>query len=240
MKYIKKSKYIGILVFLCAFSNISYYAQAQGNNDNLFGDSSDYDKLSKLEEEIRDLRGKIEILEHNIQTINKTIRSTESSHNENLQKNDSDISPNINFEKKNIGRADIVKADINFEAEYNILLNYIKTHDYSKAEEKCKFILSRLPDANPISIDVHSIHGEILFRRKDYNQAALEYLKSYKIDPHCQKAPENLYKLALSLGNLGKIGKTCNILKKLDNYPSKSEIISHRSKELFMQYNCIK
>ena len=230
MKYSKRSKFLVISFFLFAFGSTSYSIHTQGNSDYLFNDDNDY---NKIEEEIRGLRGKIEILEHNIHDINKilNIQSTKLAPNE--DKNNSDIDSNLNPEG-------IVneRENINIKVEYNILLNYIKTHDYSKAEEKCKFILSKLSDTDSMSIDLHFIYGEILFRQKNYSQAALEYLKSYKIDPYHQKAPPNLYKLALSLGNMGKIEKACNILKKLENYPSKSKVVSELSKELFIHYNC--
>lgn len=234
MKHSKRGKFLVILFFLFAFGSTSSSIHTQGNSDYLFNDDNDY---NKIEEEIRDLRGKIEILEHNIHDINKilNIQSAKLAPNKDIEKKNSDIDSNLNSEG-------IIneRENINIKVEYNILLNYIKTHDYSKAEEKCKFILSKLSDTDPMSIGLHFMYGEILFRQKNYSQAALEYLKSYKMDPYHQKAPPNLYKLALSLGNMGKIEKACDILKKLENYPSKSKVVSELSKELFRQYNCRK
>lgn len=59
-------------------------------------------------------------------------------------------------------------------------------------------------------------YGECFFKQKDYNTAAVNYLKGYKESPKGAKSSDALLKLALSLGELKKTTEACNILDKLN------------------------
>ena len=54
--------------------------------------------------------------------------------------------------------------------------------------------------------------GEMDFDAKDYNNAAINYLKGYRDYPKGTKAAENILKLALTLQELGKTSEACQNL----------------------------
>ncbi|MDR2067958.1 MAG: tetratricopeptide repeat protein [Holosporaceae bacterium] len=62
--------------------------------------------------------------------------------------------------------------------------------------------------------------GESLFLEKDYENAALEYMGSYKTNPKGSKSAAALYKLALCFKNLNDMEKYKTTLEKIvDEYP---------------------
>jgi tol-pal system protein YbgF len=78
---------------------------------------------------------------------------------------------------------------------------------------------------------MHFYVGNSYFLEKDYKKGALDYMASYKKDPHGSKAAESLYKLALCFKRLNKNNEAKSTLDKLiSDYP-KSEIIAKAKKE---------
>jgi len=75
--------------------------------------------------------------------------------------------------------------------------------------------------------------GESYFREKNYKNAALEYMKSYKKNSRGHKSAECLYKLALCFKRLLKKEECKTTLDKLiRDHPSSGDILEKAKKEL--------
>jgi TolA-binding protein len=74
--------------------------------------------------------------------------------------------------------------------------------------------------------------GESYFKEKDYKNAAIEYMKSYKKNSKGHKSAEALYKLALCFKRLSKNEECKATLDKLiRDYPNSGDILTKAKKE---------
>lgn len=82
-------------------------------------------------------------------------------------------------------------------------------------------------------------YAETFFRRKDFDKAAINFLKAYQKFPSSSKAPDALLKLAFSLGEMKKNTEACSILKKLDTeFKKRSESSKKRAYDAKIKYGC--
>jgi tol-pal system protein YbgF len=81
--------------------------------------------------------------------------------------------------------------------------------------------------------------GETYYVKKEYEQAALNFLHSYKKFPKSSKAPDSLLKLSLALNKSGRTKQACTMLKKLSaEYPGASQTVLKKAKEEAQKMNC--
>jgi tol-pal system protein YbgF len=113
----------------------------------------------------------------------------------------------------------------------------------NEAEEKFKNFIAKYKDSTLIP-NAHFWYGEIFFQRKDYNKAAVQYLKSYKISKEKNitknsKSADALLKLAVSLSELRKNKDACGILDKLtQEFPKRTEEIIKKEREIRIKLGC--
>lgn len=232
-----------ILIFALLFSQLIF-----GESDIIkgkplkFAASNDFEnRLDEQEQEIRRLIGKVELLQHKIDMLTKNSdvsQSTEKTEDlETENSNSSDIfdvtllktMPSNTAETKptNTGNKDIA-AD---KQAYDLALASYKDNKFNDAKEKFKNFVQKYPKSSMIS-NAYFWYGECFFKQKDYNNAAINYLKGYKESPKGAKSSDGLLKLALSLGELKKTGEACNMLAKLDKeFPSNRTAASKKMAE---------
>ncbi len=77
----------------------------------------------------------------------------------------------------------------------------------------------------PLSGEAHFLRGEALGQAGDWNAAARAYLESFSGSPQDARAPEALYKLGLSLNELGQSSEACLMLEEVGNrFPGSDQV----------------
>lgn len=124
------------------------------------------------------------------------------------------------------------------KAAYDLALAALKDGNFNLAEEKFANFIANFPTSNLLS-NASFWHAETFYRKKDFNNAAINFLQCYKQFPKSAKAPDALLKLAYALGNLEKHTEACGILEQLDKeFPSRPENSIKRAKEAKNKFHC--
>lgn len=91
--------------------------------------------------------------------------------------------------------------------------SYDKLHrkDYAGAERGFKTFIQQNPKSDLVS-NAHYWLGETYYARQQYKDAARFFLNGYKKYPKGRKAPDNLFKLGMSLKKLGQKDQACAAL----------------------------
>ena len=77
----------------------------------------------------------------------------------------------------------------------------------------------------PLSVDADYFRGEALFALGDTADAARAFLDSYSASPESVRAPDALFRLGLSVGELGQISEACFLLGEVwVRYPDASAV----------------
>jgi len=78
----------------------------------------------------------------------------------------------------------------------------------------------------PLSGEAYFWRGEALAKVEDWKEAALSYLESFSGSPAGVKAPEALYKLGISLSQLGQSDEACLMLSEVPTRYPASQIVA--------------
>lgn len=165
-------------------------------------DNSVEGRLSACEQNYKNLLNRVEELEHLVK----------QSHNSNLDK--------LNNEPKSTDGNQAVSNNSNSissneRKDYDIALAALKESRFDDAENLFSKFMQNYPNSELVS-NAYFWYADSFFRRGDFDKAAINYLKGYKQYPKAPKAPDNLLKLALSLGELKKFKDACAMLNKLE------------------------
>lgn len=115
------------------------------------------------------------------------------------------------------------------EEQYKHAFSLLRQADYAEAERALTAFLEAHPD-HPRAANAHYWLGETYYARKDFAQAAVAFARGYQNFPDGAKAQDNLLKLALSLGSLGKQPEACASLAQLAvQFPDASPTINRRA-----------
>ncbi len=126
------------------------------------------------------------------------------------------------------------------QSEYDTALSYLKDGKFDEAEQKfANFIQTQ--QNHKLRENAIFWYAESFYRRNNFNQSAINYLKGYKEYPKGAKAADALLKLSLSLGNLNKSKEACSILDKLESeFPNRPANSLKRSAEAKTKFGCKK
>lgn len=100
------------------------------------------------------------------------------------------------------------------EALYEDAFADVRDQKYDEAEGKFKQFISRFP-GHPLSANAEYWLGETYYVRGEYKEAARTFAQGYQNYPKSGKAEDSLYKLALSLGRMGKKDDACLSLRQM-------------------------
>ena len=132
------------------------------------------------------------------------------------KKNDSKTDPPLALKQEIDLQQTQEKTFDEIRSEYDIALSYLKDGKFNEAEEKfANFIQTH--QKHKLRENAIFWYAESFYRRNNFNQSAINYLKCYKEYPKGSKAVDALLKLSLSLGNLNKSKEACSVLDKLDS-----------------------
>jgi tol-pal system protein YbgF len=131
-----------------------------------------------------------------------------------------------------------VLPKVSIAEQYKYAMTVMKSGDFEKAEIAFKEF-----------VDTHSKHelagnaqfwyGETFYIRQLYEDAAAAFLEGYQKYPNSSKAPENLLKLGVTLGELGELEQGCKMIVNLKKaYPKTDVSILQKSSYEKKRFNC--
>jgi len=81
--------------------------------------------------------------------------------------------------------------------------------------------------------------GETYYAQSDYKNAAVAFAEGYQKYPKSSKAPDNLLKLGMSLGQTGRKADACTAFKQLSSqFPNATGAIKDRTARAQQRYGC--
>jgi tol-pal system protein YbgF len=124
------------------------------------------------------------------------------------------------------------------QEQYNYAFGLLRRADYGNAEQALKSFLQRYP-GNELAGNAQYWLGETYYVRKDYENAATAFALGYQKYPKSGKASDNLLKLGMSLGNLGKKQEACSAFARLDrDFPTAPPNVKDRETNERQQVGC--
>lgn len=203
-----------------------------------------YSILVRLEEKIRDLQGIIEEKDFTIEQISRKLDKSMQDMDFRIQDVEkSMIQVNKSLKEtvenqQNIQENSYSSSNAAPKNEYQEALALIKNYQYKRAE----VLLKRFIDDNKKSQLQGSAHywlGETFYARGNYAQASVYFLKGYQDFPKSIKVHDNLLKLAMSLGKMGRVKESCTTFNKLlTERPSPSSSIKKTAEKESRSLSC--
>lgn len=184
-------------------------------------------RLLQIEEQLRQLQGKIERLEFRLQQQQSALPATVPA---------SPLPSSSSSAELPVPDSNPVPSDPN--ALYNKAFSYLQKSDYNQAEKYLLLFAERYPQ-HMLASNAYYWLGETYYVQKQYEQAAVQFLKGYQDFPKGSKAADSLLKLALSLVNLKKKEEACTTLHKLTTeFTTLSHAIRQRVERETRQLQC--
>lgn len=104
----------------------------------------------------------------------------------------------------------------NANAHYSYAFDLLNKKKYSDAAASFDAFVHQYP-GDPLVANAYYWLGESYYARSDNTRAADAFRKGFEANPEGQKAPDNLYKLALSLNNIKRTSEACIVLSQVVN-----------------------
>ncbi len=203
----------------------------------LASDSNYMAIIQQQSEEIKLLKTRIDKLEQTVNIKQSNILSSEVTE---------DQKGKLSFEQETNLKQQTEDKKLFFQengldqvkSEYDTALSYLKDGKFDEAEQKFAVFIQNHPK-HKLKENGMFWYAESFYLRNNFNQSAINYLKTYKEYPKGSKASDALLKLSLSLGNLNKSKEACSVLDKLDaEFPKRSANSSKRSNEAKIKFKC--
>ena len=122
--------------------------------------------------------------------------------------------------------------------QYQFARAQLAKADYPGAEKSLKAFLKTYPNSE-LTENAEYWLAETYYVRSNYADAAIKYADGYKQFPTGSKAPDNLLKLGLSLGNLGQNDQACKAFAEIDKkFPNARADIRDRAAAERKQRSC--
>jgi tol-pal system protein YbgF len=122
--------------------------------------------------------------------------------------------------------------------QYEYATNLIQRGAYDQAEIALKSFIQQHPK-DELTGSAQYWLGETYYVRNDFKTAAVAFAEGYQKYPDSQKAPDNLLKLAMALGQQGQKENACVALRQLEKrYPDASANVKDRATRAKKNYSC--
>ena len=203
-----------ILLLLCLF--ITTHAYAEDNDGISIIDAplastdpvqkTDDERLSACENNLQNLTGRVETLEHAVKELQANPAAAPSV---------IPVATGTDASAAATTPHPSATASSDEKREYDVALAALKESRFADAENLFFAFLQKHPTSD-LAGNAYFWYADSFYRRGDFDKAAIHYLKGYKLYPKSPKAADNLLKLALSLGELKKNKDACAMLDKLD------------------------
>lgn len=121
---------------------------------------------------------------------------------------------------------------------YNEAFASIKKQDYKNAEKQFEAFLELHPK-NSLAGNAQYWLGESYFARGQFDKAAVAFAEGFQKYRDSQKAPDNLFKLGLTMARLNKKQEACIAFKNfLTEYPKVSDSMTKRLQKEMNKLSC--
>ncbi|MFZ4541081.1 MAG: tol-pal system protein YbgF [Rickettsiales bacterium] len=97
---------------------------------------------------------------------------------------------------------------------YSAAFRLMNEKRYAEAGAGFDNFVKKYP-SDPLTSNAYYWLGETQFARKDYTRATESFRKGFEVNPDGQKAPDNLYKLAMSLAQIKRTNEACVVLSQV-------------------------
>lgn len=122
--------------------------------------------------------------------------------------------------------------------QYEYATNLIQRGAYDQAEVALKSFVEQHPK-DALAGNAQYWLGETYYVRNNFKSAAVAFAEGYQKYPDSQKAPDNLLKLAMALGQQGQKQNACVALQQLEKrYPDASANVKDRATRAKKSYGC--
>ncbi|MDE1903268.1 MAG: tol-pal system protein YbgF [Alphaproteobacteria bacterium] len=180
----------------------------------------DEDRMTRLEDQMRDLTGKVETLNNAISQLGARLDKLSSDVDMRLTTLEHGAPAGGNAPPAAPGRAPAA-ASANAPAttpnqQYQAAFALLRQADYPGAEQALRAFVTQHPK-DALAGDAQYWLGETFYVRKNWKDAAIAFAEGYQKYPKSGKAPDDLLKLAMSLGNMGQKTNACTALQRLDH-----------------------
>ncbi len=113
-------------------------------------------------------------------------------------------------------------------AHYNYAFGLLNQGKFKDARAALLSFIQSYPK-DPLVGNAYYWAGETYYADKDYANASLQFQKGYEVMPTGPKAPDNLYKLGVSIAQLGKVPEACVVLASaLAKHPNASKELAQK------------
>lgn len=126
----------------------------------------------------------------------------------------------------------------NAKTLYNEAFASIKKQDYKTAEKQFEAFLELYPK-NDLAGNAQYWLGESYFARGQFDKAAVAFAEGFQKYRDSQKAPDNLFKLGLTMARMNKKEEACIAFKNFSaEYPKVSESMKKRLQKEMNKLSC--
>jgi tol-pal system protein YbgF len=124
------------------------------------------------------------------------------------------------------------------QEQYNYAFGLLRQAKYEAAEQALRSFIQRYPN-DQLAGNAQYWLGETYYVRKDYGNAAAVFAEGYQKYPKGGKAADDLMKLGLSLGQLGRKPDACGAFARLDrDFPSAPAEVKTRANDEKKRLGC--
>ncbi|HEX2115001.1 MAG TPA: tol-pal system protein YbgF [Alphaproteobacteria bacterium] len=110
--------------------------------------------------------------------------------------------------------------------------------DFGRAEAALKAFVAANPN-HRLAGNAQYWLGETYYVRRDYQNAAIAFAEGFQKYPNSEKAPDNLLKLGMTMGQLNQKPKACGTLGELERrYPQASSSIKQATQREKQRLGC--
>ncbi|MGH6969756.1 MAG: tol-pal system protein YbgF, partial [Stellaceae bacterium] len=181
-------------------------------------------RLEQLESQMRDLNGKVEVINNAISQMNERFDKLSSDVDMRLSALEHDSAAGANGSPPSgAGQSQAMAPPSGGAAvpattpsqQYQSAFALLRRADYPGAEQALRAFVAQHP-RDPLAGNAQYWLGETYYVRKNWKDAAIAFAEGYQKYPKSSKAPDDLFKLAMSLGNMGQKSNACTALMRLD------------------------
>jgi tol-pal system protein YbgF len=121
---------------------------------------------------------------------------------------------------------------------YSHAFKLLNDKKYSEASASFDNFVKKYP-SDPLTANAFYWLGESYYARADFTRSAESFRKGFEANPDGQKAPDNLFKLAKSLGQVKRTNESCIVLTQVTKkYAEAAPRIAKRAEEERLAMQC--
>ena len=222
-------------------------------------------QISQMDENVRQLNGRLDMLEHNLQALEDKLTMVNKDMDLRLNmlegkgmttaSSDTDMTPS--GEKKKFAAPVAQNApasvlggvvskgndlpEVNTKAPEQIYqegLDAVKAGNFDLASARFTTLLTKYPE-HSLADNAQYWLGEAYYGKKDYAKAAVAFAQGYEKYKNGHKGADNILKLGMSMQMLGKKEEACTAYNNLaKEFPKASDVLKEKAVKLAGELGC--